>query len=89
MAEVADIRLMQNHLREQNWPHKCNGSLKNTHPEFKMPADTMGWGYQAFGYLMNPADKVPQEGKNRVTLAKYPNAEHVAVNKECCSIEYI
>lgn len=64
-------------------------SLKNTHPEFKMPADTMGWGYQTFGYLMIPADKIPLDGKITVTLTKYPNAEHVAVNKECCNVEYI
>jgi hypothetical protein len=63
--------------------------LKNTHPEFKMPADTMGWGYQTFGYLMIPADQIPLDGKITVALTKYPNAEHVAVNKECCSIEYI
>lgn len=64
-------------------------ALKNTHPEFQMPADTMGWGYQTFGYLMIPADKIPLDGRIKVTLAKFPNAEHVAVNKECCTIEYI
>jgi hypothetical protein len=64
-------------------------ALKNTHPEFQMPADTLGWGYQTFGYLMIPADKIPLEGKIMVTLTKYPNAEHVAVNEECCTIEYI
>lgn len=64
-------------------------SLRNTHPEFKMPADTMGWGYQTFGYLVIPADKIPLDGKITVTLTKYPNAEDVAVNKECCTIEYI
>ncbi|MDQ1261088.1 MAG: hypothetical protein QG575_269 [Euryarchaeota archaeon] len=64
-------------------------SLKNTHPEFKMPADTMGWGYQTIGYLMIPADKIPLDGKITVALTKYPNAEHVAVNKECCCIEYV
>jgi hypothetical protein len=64
-------------------------SLKNTHSEFQMPADTMGWGYQTFGYLMIPANKIPLNGQITVTLTKYPNAEHVAVNKECCTIEYI
>jgi hypothetical protein len=64
-------------------------ALKNTHPEFQMPADTMGWGYQTFGYLMIPADKIPIDGQIKVTLTKFPNAEHVAVNKECCTIEYI
>lgn len=64
-------------------------SLKNTHPELQMPADTMGWGYQAIGYLMIPADKIPLDGKVRVTLTKFPNAEHIAVNKECCTIEYV
>ncbi len=64
-------------------------ALKNTHPEFQMPADTMGWGYQTLGHLMIPADKIPLDGKITVTLTKYPNAEHVAVNKECCTIEYI
>jgi len=64
-------------------------ALKNTHPEFQMPADTMGWGYQTFGYLMIPADKIPLDGQITVTLAKLPNSEHVAVNKECCTIEYI
>jgi len=63
--------------------------LKNTHPEFQMPADTKGWGYQTFGYLMIPANKIPLDGQITVTLTKYPNAEHVAVNKECCTIEYI
>lgn len=63
--------------------------LKNTHAEFQMPADTMGWGYQTFGYLMIPANKIPLDGKVTVTLTKYPNAEHIAVNKECCTIEYI
>jgi hypothetical protein len=64
-------------------------ALKNTHPEFLMPADTMGWGYQTFGYLMIPADKIPLDGTIMVTLTKLPNAEHIAVNKQCCSIEYI
>jgi hypothetical protein len=32
-------------------------SLKNMHPEFQMPADTMGWGYQTFGQLMIPSDR--------------------------------
>ncbi len=64
-------------------------ALKNTHPEFQMPADTMGWGYQTFGYLMIPADKIPLNGQLTVTLTKFPNAEHVAVNKECCTIEYL
>ncbi len=63
--------------------------LKNTHPEFQMPADTLGWGYQTFGYLMISANKIPLDGQITVTLTKYPNAEHVAVNKECCIIEYI
>lgn len=64
-------------------------ALKNTHPEFQMPADTLGWGYQTFGYLMIPADKIPLDGQLTVTLTKFPNSEHVAVNKECCTIEYI
>ena len=64
-------------------------SLKNLHPEFQMPADTMGWGYQTFGYLMIPANKIPLDGGLKVTLTKLPNSEHVAVNKECCTIEYI
>ncbi len=64
-------------------------ALKNTHPEFQMPADTMGWGYQTIGYLMIPADKIPLNGQITVTLTKFPNSEHVAVNKECCTIEYI
>ena len=64
-------------------------ALKNTHPEFQMPADTMGWGYQTFGYLMIPADKIPLDGTIMVTLTKLHNAEHIAVNKQCCSIEYI
>jgi len=64
-------------------------ALKNTHSEFQMPADTMGWGYQTIGYLMIPADKIPLDGQIIVTLTKFPNAEHVAVNKECCTIEYI
>lgn len=64
-------------------------SLRNTHPEFKMPADTMGWGYQAIGYLMIPADKIPLNGTVIVTLTKFPNAEHIAVNKECCTVEYV
>ena len=64
-------------------------ALKNTHPEFQMPADTSGWGYQTFGYLMIPADKIPLDGQLTVTLTKFPNAEDVAVNKECCTIEYI
>jgi hypothetical protein len=63
--------------------------LKNTHPELKISADTMGWGYQTFGYLMVSADKILLDGQITVTLTKYPNAEHVAVNKECCTIEYI
>jgi hypothetical protein len=63
-------------------------ALKNTHPEFLMPADTVGWGYETFGYLMIPADKIPIDGQITVTLTKFPNAEHVAVNKECCTIEY-
>ena len=63
--------------------------IKNTHPEFQMPADTVGWGYQTFGYLMIPADKIPLDGQLTVTLEKLPNSEHVAVNKECCTIEYI
>jgi hypothetical protein len=54
-----------------------------------MPADTMGWGYQAIGYLMIPADKIPFDGKVKVTLTKSANAEHIAVNKECCTIEYV
>jgi hypothetical protein len=64
-------------------------ALKNTHPEFQMPADTMGWGYQTFGYLMIPADKIPLDGWITITLTKLPNSEHVAVNKGCCTIEYI
>jgi hypothetical protein len=64
-------------------------SLKNIHPEMQMPADTMGWGYQTFGYLMIPANKIPLDGQITVKLTKYPNAEHIAVNKECCTIEYI
>lgn len=64
-------------------------ALKNTHSEFKMPADTMGWGYQTIGYLMIPADKIPLDGQIIVTLTKFPNAEHVAVNEECCILEYI
>jgi hypothetical protein len=64
-------------------------SLKNTHSELKMPADTKGWGYQTIGYLMIPADRIPLDGQITVTLTKYPNAEHVAVNKECCTIEYV
>ncbi|MFZ2472724.1 MAG: hypothetical protein WAW52_12390 [Methanothrix sp.] len=63
-------------------------ALKNTHSEFQMPVDTMGWGYQTFGYLMIPADKIPLNGRITITLTKFPNAEHVAVNKECCTIEY-
>ncbi len=63
--------------------------LKNTHPEFQMPADTMGWGYQTFGYLMIPANRVPLDGQITVKLTKLPNAEHIAVNKDCCTIEYI
>lgn len=57
--------------------------LKNMHPEFQMPADTMGWGYQTFGYLMIPANRIPLDGRITVMLTKYPNAEHIAVNKEC------
>ena len=64
-------------------------ALRNTHPEFKMPADTYGWGYQTFGHLMVPEDKISLDGRMTVTLTKYPNAEDVAVNRECCSIEYI
>lgn len=64
-------------------------ALKNTHPEFQMPADTFGWGYQTFDYLMIPADKIPFDGRVKVTLVKLPNSEHVAVNKGCCIIEYI
>lgn len=64
-------------------------ALKNTHPEFQMPADTFGWGYQTFGYLMIPADKIPLDGQITFTLTKFPNSEHVAVNRECCTIEYI
>lgn len=64
-------------------------SLENTHPEFKMPYDTMGWGYQTFSYLTIPADEVPLDGRLNITLTKLSNGEHVAVNKECCSIEYI
>lgn len=64
-------------------------ALRNTHPEFQMPADTMGWGYQTSGYLTIPADKIPLNGQITVTLTKIPNSEHVAVNKECCTIEYI
>jgi hypothetical protein len=64
-------------------------ALKNTHPEFKMPADTQGWGYQTFGYLMIPEDRISLDGKMTVTLTKYPNDEDVAVNRECCSIEFI
>jgi len=64
-------------------------ALKNTHPEFQMPADTMGWGYQTLGHLTIPADKIPLNGQITVTLTKFSNSEHVAVNKECCTIEYI
>ena len=64
-------------------------ALRNTHPEFQMPADTKGWGYQTIGYLMIPADKIPLDGTVTITLTKLPNADHIAVNKECCSIEYI
>lgn len=64
-------------------------SLKNTHPEFQMPADTMGWGYQTIGHLMIPADKIPFDGNIKVILTKFPNAEHIAVNKACCTIEYV
>jgi hypothetical protein len=64
-------------------------ALKNTHPEFQMPADTLGWGYQTFGYLVVPADKIPLNGQITVTLTKLPNSEHVAVNEDCCFIEYI
>ena len=74
---------------DENRQHKCSSTLKNTHPEFQMPADTSGWGYQTFGYLMIPADKIPLDGQLTVTLTKFPNAEDVAVNKECCTIEYI
>jgi hypothetical protein len=49
----------------------------------------MGWGYQTSGYLTIPADKIPLNGQINVTLTKIPNSEHVAVNKECCTIEYI
>jgi hypothetical protein len=64
-------------------------ALKNTHPELKMQADTLGWGYQTIGYLIIPADKIPLDGRLAVTLTKFPNADHVAVNKGCCTIEYI
>jgi hypothetical protein len=64
-------------------------ALKNTHPEFQMPADTMGWGYQTFGYLMIPADEIPLDGWITITLTKLLNSEHVAVNKSCCTIEFI
>lgn len=64
-------------------------ALKNTHPEFQMPADTVGWGIQTFGYLMIPADKIPLDGQITVTLTKLSNSEHVAVKKDCCTIEYI
>jgi hypothetical protein len=64
-------------------------ALKNMHPEFQMLPDTMGWGYQTFGYLIIPADKIPLDGRLKVAITKFPNSEHVAVNKECCTIEYI
>ncbi|MEI6103399.1 MAG: hypothetical protein WCP70_05595 [Methanothrix sp.] len=64
-------------------------ALKNAHQEFQVPADTFGWGYQTFGYLMIPADKIPLNGQLTFTLTMFPNAEHVAVNKECCTIEYL
>ena len=44
---------------------------------------TSDWGYQTFGCLMIPADKIPLDGQLTVTLTKFPNAEDVAVNKEC------
>jgi hypothetical protein len=64
-------------------------ALKNTHSEFQMPADTFGWGYQTSDYLMIPENKIPFNGQLTITLVKLPNSEHVAVNKECCTIEYI
>lgn len=64
-------------------------ALKNTHHELQMPADTQGWGYQTIGYLKIPADRINPDGRLTVTLTKLPNAEDVAVNKECCTVEFV
>ena len=64
-------------------------ALKNAHHEMQMPADTQGWGYQTTGYLMIPADRIPADGRLSVTLTKLPNAEDVAVNRECCTVEFV
>lgn len=64
-------------------------ALKNTHHELQMPADTQGWGYQTTGSLKIPADRINPDGRLTVTLTKLPNAEDVAVNRECCTVEFV
>ncbi len=64
-------------------------TLKNTHQELQMPADTFGWGYQTTGYLMIPADRISPDGRVAVTLTKLRNAEDIAVSLDCCTIEYV
>ncbi len=63
--------------------------LTNLHPEFQEPRHTKGWGYSAIGWIEVPLKIIPESGELSIELKRLsPHTEHVAVNKECCTIEW-
>lgn len=63
--------------------------LANLHPEFQEPIHTKGWGYSAIGWIEVPLEIIPESGELSIELKRLsPHTEHVAVNKECCTIEW-
>ena len=61
--------------------------LTNPQSEIKDPRDSQGYGYKTYGSVSIP---LPIDGVLKVqVLRTSANPEHVAVNKECCFLEYI
>lgn len=75
---------------EQHNPEKfVKVHLYNLHPEFQEPAHTYGWGYPAIGWIKVPVKIIPKSGELYIELKRLsPHTEHVAVNKDCCTIEW-
>jgi hypothetical protein len=61
--------------------------LTNPQSKIKDPRDSQGYGYKTYGSVSVP---LPRDGDLKVQLLRTSGKpEHVAVNKECCILEFL
>lgn len=72
--------------RSGSWETK---TVNLNNPQMKYSGNSGGWGYQTYGLLEIPGNKVPIDGQIGVMMKKKQGrTEHIAVKNDCCIVEW-